>query len=463
MEKKYKKSIYIFRRDYRLYDNTSLIKALEESEEVIPIFILNPKQVTNENEFYNKHSIQFLFESLKDLNEQLKGKESKLHLFYGKQLEILKDLVNKHNIEAIYQNKDYTPFARKRDQSIKELCSKLEVDCNLYHDYLLNSPKEVLKGDGDPYGVFTPYYKRASMHKVHAPKENDFKNYSTVECESIEILDKILPQKNKEILVEGGREEALKIIDSLGFMSNYQDQRDFPSVHGTSRLSAHLKFGTISCRELYYLLEEKIHNPENVRRQLHWRDFWTYIAYHNPKVFKTSYIDKYSYVAWMHIEKDEKTKKNWLAWCEGKTGFPIVDAGMRELNTTGFMHNRVRMIVASFLTKDLHISYKEGEKYFGQQLTDYDPCLNNGNWQWAASTGCDGQPYFRIFNPWRQQERFDKECEYIKHWIPELKELTPKQIHNYYKKNVHVKGYPYPIVIHEKETPYAKDMFKSKT
>lgn len=460
MDKKYKKSIYIFRRDYRIYDNTALIKSLEESEEVIPIFILNPKQVTLENEFYNKHSIQFLFESLKDLNSQLQEQGSKLHLFYGKQLEILKDLVEKHDIEAIYQNKDYTPFARKRDQSIKELCKELEIDCNMYHDYLLNPPKEVLKEDGEPYGVFTPYWKRASMHNVESPKENNHQNYSSIPCEDFSILDEILPEKSSKLLVNGGRKEALKIIDELEYLTKYPDHKDFPSLHGTSRLSAHLKFGTISCRELYYLLGEKIHNPEHVRRQLHWRDFWTYITYHNPKVFKTTYIEKYSDVKW-HDIKEEKTKKSWIAWCEGKTGFPIVDAGMRELNATGFMHNRVRMIVASFLTKDLHISYKEGEKYFGQQLTDYDPALNNGNWQWAASTGCDGQPYFRIFNPWRQQERFDPNCEYIKQWVPELNDLTSKQIHNYYKKDVYVKGYPYPLVVHEEETPYAKEMFKN--
>jgi deoxyribodipyrimidine photo-lyase len=456
MDKKYKKSIYIFRRDLRLEDNTGLIKALELSELVIPIFILNPKQVTSENEFYNPHSIEFLFNTLRELHLSLEKKGSKLHLFYGKQLEILEELVKEHSIDAIFQNKDYTPFARKRDLSIKEVCSNLSIDCNLYHDYLLNAPKEVLKGDGTPYGVFTPYWKRASLNEVKHPTENVYENYFSIESSPITLLDKILPKKNSSLLLKGGRSEALSMIDNeIKNLDSYENERDLPSKQGTSRLSGHLKFGTISPRELYFLLQEHLKNPNPIQRQLYWRDFWVYITYHSPKVFKTTYIKKYEELDWQFNEN------KWIAWCEGKTGFPIVDAGMRELNTTGYMHNRVRMIVASFLTKDLHISYKHGEKYFGQKLLDYDPALNNGNWQWAASTGCDGQPYFRIFNPWRQQIRFDPNCEYIKKWIPEVRELTPKQLHNYFKKDIYVKDYPYPLVQHEDETPYAKNMFKS--
>ena len=458
MDKTYKKSLYIFRRDLRLEDNTALLSALENSETVLPIFILNPKLLSPENEFYNSHSIEFMFNSLRALDAQLRKKGSKLHLFHGKQLEILKDLITKHSLTAVYQNRDYTPFARKRDHVIKELCSELKIDCNLFHDYLLNPPKQVLKLDSTPYGVFTPYWKKASLNDVNPPKENSYTNYGSIDCENMSLLNELLSTSNSELLLQGGRSEALSILNKeIKELELYHEQRDIPSLKGTSQLSAHLKFGTISARELYYMLQEHLEKPGPIQRQLYWRDFWVYITYHFPKVFKTTYIAKYENLDWQFNEKQ------WNAWCLGTTGFPIVDAGMRELNTTGYMHNRVRMIVASFLTKDLHISYVHGEKYFAQKLLDYDPALNNGNWQWAASTGCDGQPYFRIFNPWRQQLRFDPECSYIKKWIPELESLTPKEIHNYHKKNVYVKDYPYPIVIHEEETPYAKSMFKSKT
>jgi deoxyribodipyrimidine photo-lyase len=456
MDKTYKKSLYIFRRDLRLEDNTALLSALENSETVLPIFILNPKTLSKENEFYNSNSIEFMFNSLRDLNSELEKRGSKLHLFYGKQNEIIENIVKTESIEAIYQNKDYTPFARKRDQSIKELCENLAIDCNLYHDYLLNPPKNVLKGDGTPYGVFTPYWKKASLNDVNPPRKNSYTNYGSIECENMNLLNELLSTSNSELLLQGGRSEALSILNKeIKELESYIEQRDIPSLKGTSRLSGHLKFGTISARELYYMLQEYLKNPSPIQRQLYWRDFWVYITYHSPKVFKTTYIKKYEELDWQFDEK------KWQAWCVGKTGFPIVDAGMRELNTTGYMHNRVRMIVASFLTKDFHISYKHGEKYFAQKLLDYDPALNNGNWQWAASTGCDGQPYFRIFNPWRQQIRFDPECEYIKKWIPEVRELTPKQLHKYFKKDVYVKDYPYPLVEHGDETPYAKSMFKN--
>ncbi len=455
MEKKYNKSIYIFRRDLRLEDNTGLLKALENSQEVIPIFILNPKQISKENEFYNTNSIEFLFNSLKGLNSKLKNRGFKLNLFHGKQIEILSKLIKEEKIEAIYQNKDYTPFAKHRDKKIKELCIEKEIDCNLYDDYLLNSPQKIVKDDKTPYGVFTPFWKKSLNFEIEIPKKNNFENFKDIPSEEIEILDKLLEKKNENLFNKGGRDEALKIMqEQVKELQNYSDIRDEPFKNGTTTLSAHLKFGTISVRELYYFIKEYLGDEHPLLRQLYWRDFWTYIVYFHPKVFETTYIEKYKDLPWDYDED------RWKAWCEGKTGFPIVDAGMRELNETGNMHNRVRMIVASFLTKDLHISYKDGEKYFAQKLVDYDPSLNNGNWQWAASTGCDGQPYFRVFNPWRQQERFDPNCEYIKRWIPELKKFSSKVIHNLEKQRPLEIEYPKPIVKHEEERDQAKSMFK---
>ena len=223
-------------------------------------------------------------------------------------------------------------------------------------------------------------------------------------------------------------------------MKNYEQERDFPAIKGTSGLSAHHKFGTLSVREVFQRVKENLGLSHSLIRELFWRDFFTHIGFYFPRVFSGCFYQEYDAIQW------ENNQKKFKAWCQAETGFPLVDAGMRELLSTGFMHNRVRMVVASFLTKDLHIDWRWGEKYFAQHLVDYDPAVNNGNWQWAASTGCDAQPYFRIFNPWRQQERFDSDCKYIKKWLPELKNIPAKKIHRRTEVSESLCGYPAPIV-----------------
>lgn len=449
-----KLSIYIFRRDIRLEDNTALIKALEESKEVIPIFILNDNQITEKNEYKSDNSLQFMFQSLRELDEKLKEKGSKLYLFRGNQIEILKELISKYKIKKIYQNRDYTPFARGRDKKLADL----EVPLVLCDDYMLNKPESVFNKSGEPFKVFTPYYKASQLREVAKVKKNTHKNYFNREIKeaiSLQIFDEILPEKNKDIFREGGRKEALEILSKITKFENYREERNFPSENGTTGLSAHLKFGTISVREMYWTLRKKFDENHELIRQLYWRDFWQQIIWHFPYVIGGSFNKQYDKLQWA------KNKKNLQKWKEGKTGFPIVDAGMRQLNKTGYMHNRVRMIVASFLTKDLHIDWREGEKYFAQKLVDYDPALNNGNWQWAASTGTDAQPYFRIFNPWLQQKKFDGNCEYIKKWVLELSKLTAKQINDIGEYGSPIENYPDPIVEHLEVSAQAKEMFKS--
>jgi deoxyribodipyrimidine photo-lyase len=270
------------------------------------------------------------------------------------------------------------------------------------------------------------------------------------------LYKKILKHENKNIALHGGRKEGLKILKHITDFEEYEKIRDIPA-YNTTLLSAHLKFGTLSPRETYHHMQSlgrKAHT--GLIRQLYWRDFWYHIAYFYPHVFGNAFHEKYNNLTWKQDEKGFK------AWCNGTTGFPIVDAGMRQLNETGFMHNRVRMIVASFLIKDLHIHWLRGEQYFAQKLVDYDPCVNNGNWQWVASTGCDPQPYFRIFNPWLQQRKYDPACTYIKRWIPELKDVSTNAIHAWYKdKNRIESSYPAPILDHDVERGKTLAMYKA--
>lgn len=243
-------------------------------------------------------------------------------------------------------------------------------------------------------------------------------------------------------------------MDQLSACKNYAETRDFPALQSTSQLSAHLKFGTVSVREVFYAVVQALGEEHPLLRQLYLRHFFTHIAYYFPKVFGHAFIDKFDKVAW------DNNLEIFQAWAAGKTGFPIVDAAMRDLNATGNMHNRLRMVVASFLVKDLHISWRWGERYFAQHLLDYDPCLNNGNWQWAASTGCDAQPYFRIFNPWLQQQKFDPDCVYIYQWLPELRGVPAKVLHNWHKTH-YGDFYPAPIIDHSQAAEITKARFKS--
>lgn len=449
-----KKTLFIFRRDLRLTDNTGLIFALKHAKEVIPCFIFTPQQIEH-NPYRSDHCLQFMIESLEDLQEQLKEKKGKLFFFFGEPEEIVKKCIHKLQVDGVVVNRDYTPFSLKRDHKIAAMCRQHKAAFHALDDALLHAPEETVKADGKPYTIFTPFFRRASKLKVEIPavcRGANFYRHSIPFSEDEIILKKILPKR--QLPVEGGRKKAVNILKKLGNFSSYARDRDYPSILGTTHLSAHLKFTTCSPREVFYAIREKLGPHAPLIRSLYWRDFFTSVAFFFPHVFKGAFHPKFDKLKWSY------DKKAFRAWCEGKTGVPIVDAAMREMNETGYMHNRARMIAASFLVKDLHIDWRMGEKYFAQRLIDYDPAVNNGNWQWVASTGCDAQPYFRIFNPWIQQKKFDPRCLYIKKWVPELADLDPKAIHNWFRHPSNTKAYHAPIADHEKEAKAAVGFFK---
>jgi deoxyribodipyrimidine photo-lyase len=440
-----------------LEDNTALIYALQNSKKVSLAFFFD-KRLLN---LGNKYSLQFMFETLEELEHRIIKLNGTLNYFYSLPEEDILDISTKNQIDAVVFNRDYTPFSIKRDNKINETLKKVEVFHEKFADILLNEPEIILTAKNTPYKVFTPYYNTAKQILVNSPKKIDSSKIKipsdSLDHPSIVSLDEIrgskLPKLSQSQNVNGGRSNGEKILKSIGKYSDYMTNRDYPSLNYTTNLSAFNKFGVLSIREIFYMLDKSQSDNTSLIRQLYWRDFFVYLAFYFPHVFSGAYNKKYNNLKW------ENNPSFFKAWCDGMTGFPIVDAGMRQLNLTGYMHNRVRMIVASFLTKDLHIDWKKGERYFAKKLIDYDPSVNNGSWQWAASTGADAQPYFRIFNPWRQQQRFDKNCEYIKEWIPEIRDLTAKEIHSLETQTFEEKNYPKPIVDHKIRSKKAIEMY----
>ena len=445
----YKKSLFLFRRDLRLEDNTGLIYALKNSEEVIPCFIIDSKIMSN---FKNSiHRVEFLNQSLVDLDEQLNKRKSNLKIFNGDTKEIIKKIILEQKIDGVFLNGDYTRYAQNREVEIQKICNENKIKFNKYADYLLHIPDEIKTKKGTPHTIYSHFFKTSKIIPVRKIIKNDFSNYYKDEikyCISAEIIKKT-GKKN----INGGRRNALKILKNICMFKDYQKTRNYPALDKTTKLSTHIRFGTVSIREIYHTIKENLGSEHILIGEIYWREFFTYVLYHFPNSQFKTFKKKFENIPW------SQDKQDYNRWCEGKTGFPIVDAGMRQLNGTGFMHNRVRMIVASFLTKDLHIDWKKGERYFAEKLIDYDPAVNVGNWQWAASTGCDAVPYFRIFNPWLQQEKFDPNCNYIKKWIPELESLQPNEIHSLWKKPKET-SYPRPIVDHKIESAKTKEIFK---
>jgi len=459
-KRKYKLSVFLFRRDLRLHDNTALIEACENSETVVPCFLLDRLLLEKDSERYRPNLIQFMFESLRELNKSLESRGSRLYLFDGEDMfREFERLIKILNPEAVFLNEDYTPYSLKRDRKLADICSSSNVDFNQGFDLLLTKPGEVLNNDGQPYRVYSWFFKTAGSLRVRKNRKNNYRNFYSSGIESSrskKILDELQFSTNDSLAQRGGREKALIRLNNIEDYSHYNEKRDIPSEDATTMLSAHLKFGTVSVREFYWKVKNCLGSENRLLGELYWRDFFAHLAFFYPHVFRSAFNEKYSDLKW------ENDAEKFGHWCEGKTGFPIVDAGMRQLNKTGWMHNRIRMIVASFLTKDLHIDWKWGERYFASTLVDYDPCSNNGGWQWAASTGADSQPYFRIFNPWRQQERFDPDALYIKRYIPEIKMLGSSAIHNIYMGKYRGNSdYPAPIVDHEREAKIAKETYKS--
>lgn len=457
MEKKFQKTLFIFRRDLRLEDNTGLIFALKHSEKVIPAFIFTEEQIEH-NPYRSDHCLRFMIESLFDLEMQLKEKEGRLYFFKGKPEEVVLKAISKLSIDSLIVNRDYTPYSQKRDRKLESVAKANKISFFSFDDALLHPPETILKKDGTPYTVFTPYFRMASNTDVLPCAHNTANNYyqgAISFSEKPAILDQILPNETKNRFT-GGRKEGLKILKKLSLFNKYASARDFPAEECVTHLSAYLKFTVCSPREVYAAICKHLSPHHELIRSLHWRDFFTMIGYFFPHVYKGAFRPKFDSINWSY------DKNAFEKWCMGQTGFPIVDAGMREMNETGFMHNRVRMIAASFLVKDLFIDWRWGEQYFAKTLIDYDPAVNNGNWQWIASTGCDSQPYFRIFNPWLQQKKFDPDCLYIKKWISELSDLPAKIIHGWHTQQAK-STYPAPMIDHEKASKKALQAYKSIT
>jgi deoxyribodipyrimidine photo-lyase len=448
----YASSLFIFRRDLRIHDNTALNEALRLSGQVLPCFIFDPRQI-EPHPYQSIPALQFMLQCISDLQQQFQAAGGKLGLYHSLPHQVIYSVFEQQHIQAVFINRDYTPFSRQRDFELAEVCQKLGITLYSLPDALLTEPEQAVKRDQTPYKVFTAFYNNTRQFPVTLPKSLTSKNFLSPASDfTVDQLELSLTEAKPDVS-QGGRSRALAILDKLSNYADYQNTRDFPALDATSKLSAHLKFGTCSVREVYYAITEQLGSEHPLLRQLYWRDFFTHIAYHFPQVFGRPFLEKFTNLHW------DNNRDYFQAWCEGKTGFPIVDAGMRELNATGFMHNRLRMIAASFLVKDLHTNWRWGERYFAQHLVDYDPCVNNGNWQWAASTGCDAQPYFRIFNPWLQQQKFDPDCRYIYRWIPELKKFPPNTIHQWNIKH-HPCNYPAPIINHARESQITREWFK---
>lgn len=448
-----KLALFIFHRDCRLEDHPGLEEAVKTGLNILPVFIFDPAQLAH-HPYQSLRGLHFLLDSLEDLSKKIALHQGELFILKGKTSEVVKELLNKLPIAWLGSSEDVTPFARERDADISSLCKHKGIPFSQSPALFLHHPQMVHKDDGKPYTVFTPFFRKAltisarpRVKAVFGPWALDCR--PLVEHLSVELST--LRPNSPSAPFKGGRTTALQLLKQLPSPEQYTQQRDFPAQTCGSLLSAHLKFGTVSPWEVARVLEKKF-SEHPIVRQLFWRDFFYHIAVHFPRIFTENFQKQTQHIPWSN------SLSHFEAWCQGRTGFPIVDAAMRELVATGTMHNRCRMITASFLVKDLHLDWRWGERFFAQQLVDYDPAVNNGNWQWAASTGCDAQPYFRIFNPWLQQKKFDAQGEYIRHWVEELRGQDAKILHGLFN-GYKVKAYPSPIVNHQVNSQMAKSLF----
>lgn len=396
------------RRDLRLQDNATLYYALKEGRPVLPLFIFD-RNILDQLENKEDRRVEFIYETLRRLQQELLALGSSLEVHYGFPLEIMRQLAEKYSIGKVFCNTDYEPYAAERDEAVAKWLQENNIGFASFKDQVIFDKDEVLKDDGSPYTVFTPYSKKwkARLNDFYLkpyPVESYTKHFYQQQPQPLPSLEEMGFRPVSSPFPSATAPESI--------IRNYSSQRDFPGIEGTSRLSVHLRFGTISIRAL---VAKALQWNQTYLNELIWREFYQMILWHFPRVGKgLSFKPEYDAIRWRNNEDEFKL------WCEGKTGYPIVDAGMRELNATGYMHNRVRMIVASFLTKDLLIDWRWGEAYFAEKLLDFDLAANNGGWQWAAGSGCDAAPYFRVFNPWLQTKKFDPDLKYIRKWVPEL-------------------------------------------
>ncbi|KYG75361.1 cryptochrome/photolyase family protein [Roseivirga echinicomitans] len=425
-------NIFWFRRDLRFEDNTALYYALKEKLPVLPIFIFD-QNILDKLENKQDARVEFIQRTIAEMNHKLRANGSKLKTFYSKPIEAYEALIDEYEIEAVFTNRDYEPYSTARDKQIEEFLKERGIGFYTFKDHVVFEKEEIISGNGTFYKVFTPYSKTwlekysKSKPAILSNGLNEKNWYQTTHQETHSLTQIGFQRTEINIPPDSLKEELIKKYDQL---------RDYPAQDATSRLGIHLRFGTISIRQL---AEKGSKINQTYLNELIWRDFYAMILANNPQVINNAFKQKYDQIPWRHDEA------GFQKWCDGVTGYPIVDAGMRQLNKTGFMHNRVRMIVASFLTKHLLIDWRWGEAYFSEKLLDFDLASNNGGWQWAAGTGTDAQPYFRIFNPESQTKKFDPELKYIKKWISEYN--TP--------------DYPKPMVDHKFARQRALDTYKA--
>ena len=401
-------NIFWFRRDLRLDDNAGFKAALQDDLPVLPIFIFDKEILDKLPE--DDARVTFIFETLQEMRDQLQDENgSSIAMFHGSPEKVFEDLIPEYKIKKVFTNRDYEPYAKDRDEKIAKILSKNGIEFLDFKDQVIFEKDEVVKQDGDPYVVYTPY--KNLWREKFSNTELEF-HYTKRYRDNL-IDNSRLP--NLSLSDIGFKKSSIKIPDykvTPGLIQDYKDKRDYPAVEGTSRLGPHLRFGAVSVREM--VREGSKESNKTFLDELVWREFFMQILYHYPHTVTEAFKKKYDRINWRNNEEE------FELWKQGKTGYPLVDAGMRQLNKSGYMHNRVRMLVASFLCKHLLIDWRWGEGYFAEKLLDYEMSSNVGNWQWAAGSGVDAAPYFRIFNPTTQIDKFDKDKEYIKEWVPEF-------------------------------------------
>jgi deoxyribodipyrimidine photo-lyase len=425
-----KSTVFWFRRDLRLTDNHGLFQALQKSAHVMLLFIFDT-EILNDLQDRSDARVSFIYQSLLAIDTELRTTGRSICIKTGKPAEVWQQLLAEADIEAVYMNHDYEPYAIKRDNGIKQILAASNIPLFTYKDQVIFEKNEILKSDGTPYTVFTPYSRRWKQNLnelIHFPSENLLANI-------VQTTDNKFPRLEETGFSLSPASFPPSIIPEA-IIADYGNQRDYPALDATSHLGLHLRFGTISIR---MLMKRALLLSEVFANELIWREFYMMILWHFPQVESHSFKPAYDYIQWLNDEPA------FEKWCLGKTGYPLVDAGMRQLNATGFMHNRLRMVTASFLTKHLLIDWRWGEAYFAAKLLDFELASNNGGWQWAAGTGVDAAPYFRVFSPDAQTARFDAKHEFIRKWIPEID--TPE--------------YPQPIVNHEYARKRVLEVYKS--
>lgn len=470
--------LFWFRRDLRLHDNAGLAAALRTAKRVYTVFVFD-RDILDRLPSRADRRVQFIWESVAELRTALRNAGGDLIVLHALAREAIPTLAKNLGVDAVYTNEDYEPQAVVRDTAVKKMLARDKIAFETFKDTVVFAKSEVLTQADKPFSVFTPYknawLKRLTEDDLAAHETAPYFNHlapadASNTAPMLGLQAMTFESTNIKSLVSCGMSGAAKLRDDfIERMAHYKDTRDFPAVKGVSYLSVHNRFGAISIRELARIAHAATLRGSNIGAQtwlneLIWRDFYFQIIWHSPHAATGAYKPEYDALAW---ENDESL---FAAWCEARTGYPIIDAAMRQINETGYMHNRLRMIVASFLTKDLLIDWRWGEKYFADHLNDFDLAANNGGWQWAASTGCDAQPYFRIFNPITQSERFDAEGKFIRRYVPELKNIPDKYIHAPWtmppidaaaQNFVMGRDYPKPVVDHAVQREKALAMFKA--